>query len=148
MNKRPLIFIILSACFFGISAPLAKLLLTDITPVMLAGLLYLGAFIGLGFYSLIFRYIRTSPQKPAPLEKRDVPWLAGAILAGGIVAPISLMSGLTLITGFSASLLLNLEGVATILIAVLFFKENAGKRLWIALAVMTVAGVLLAWNPG
>jgi drug/metabolite transporter (DMT)-like permease len=52
------------------------------------------------------------------LEKKDLPWLAGAIIAGGIIAPISLMTGLTLITGFSASLLLNLEGVATVLIAV------------------------------
>jgi drug/metabolite transporter (DMT)-like permease len=147
MNKRPILFIIISASFFGISAPLAKLLLKDISPIALAGLLYLGAFAGLSLYSLLFQIKRTKAQKLAPLEKKDVPWLAGAIISGGIIAPISLMTGLTLITGFSASLLLNLEGVATVLIAVLIFRENSGKRLWLALVTMTIAGVFLSWDP-
>jgi drug/metabolite transporter (DMT)-like permease len=66
---------------------------------------------------------------------------------GGIIAPISLMFGLSRTSGFSTSLLLNLEGVATAVIAVLFFKENTGKRLWWALVCMTTAGVFLAWDP-
>jgi drug/metabolite transporter (DMT)-like permease len=118
VNRRPILFIIISASFFGINAPLAKLLLKDISPIALAGLLYLGAFAGLFLYSLLFQIKRSTSQKSACLEKKDLPWLAGAIIAGGIIAPISLMTGLTLITGFSASLLLNLEGVATVLIAV------------------------------
>lgn len=114
----------------------------------LAGLLYLGAFAGLSLYSAARRNRATEPdKKAAALEKKDLPWLAGAILAGGIIGPISMMQGLTLVSGFSASLLLNLEGLATAFIAVLFFKENAGKRLWLALACMTVAGVFLTWDP-
>ena len=148
MNNKPLLFIILSASFFGVSSPLAKLLLEDIAPVALAGLLYLGAFIGLAVYSLLFQSQRITTKKPASLEKRDLPWLAGAITAGGIAAPISLMIGSTLVTGFSASLLLNLEGVATVVVAVLIFRENAGNRLWIALLCMTIAGVFLVWDPG
>jgi drug/metabolite transporter (DMT)-like permease len=86
------------------------------------------------------------PVREAALEKRDVPWLAGAVLAGGVAGPIALLAGLSRISGFSASLLLNFEAVATAAIAVLVFKENAGSRLWSALALMTAAGVLLSWN--
>jgi len=149
LDKNPLIFIIISASLFGISPPLAKLLVKDIPPVALAGLLYLGAFAGLSLYSIGKRTIMTDPdKKAAPLERKDLPWLAGAVLAGGIIAPISMMTGLTLISGFSASLLLNLEGLATAMIAVFLFKENAGKRLWPALVCMTIAGILLTWDPG
>lgn len=116
--------------------------------MVLAGLLYLGAFAGLSLYSVARRNRATEPdKKAAALEKKDLPWLAGAILAGGIIGPISMMQGLTLVSGFSASLLLNLEGLATAFIAVLFFKENAGKRLWLALACTTAAGVFLTWDP-
>jgi len=146
LDKKPLFYVILSATLFGLSSPLAKLLVKDISPVALAGLLYLGAFIGLAIYSLIRKIGTTNNQRAVPLEKRDFPWLIGAIIAGGIVAPISLMFGLRMISGFSTSLFLNLEGIATAIIAIFFFHENAGKRLWLALACVTIAGVLLSWN--
>lgn len=136
--------IIVSASLFGISPPLAKILLKDSPPVVLAGLLYLGAFVGLTFYSVTKR--KRSGKAVAPLEKRDFFWLAGAVITGGVIGPISMMLGLTLVSGFSASLLLNLEGVTTAMIAVFLFKENAGKRLWIALTCMTLAGVFLTWD--
>jgi len=149
MDKNPLFFVIISASLFGISPPIAKLLVGDIHPVALAGLLYLGAFIGLSLYS-VGKKKRTidSNKKAAPLERKDFPWLAGAVLTGGIIGPISMMMGLTLVSGFSASLLLNLEGLATAMIAIFFFKENAGKRLWLALVCMAIAGVFLTWDPG
>lgn len=149
LNKHPLLFIMVSAALFGISPPLAKLLLNDIPPEALAGLLYLGAFIGLSLYSIGRRKKGTDHYKrAAPLERKDFLWLAGAVLSGGVIGPISLMRGLTLVSGFSASLLLNLEGVATAVIAVSFFKEHGGKRLWLALGSMTVAGTFLTWDPG
>jgi drug/metabolite transporter (DMT)-like permease len=149
LNKKPLIYVVLSAVLFGLSAPFSKLLLGDIPSVMLAGLLYLGAFLGLGLYSLIGKQIKgLNDVKDAPLEKRDIPWLIGAILAGGVAAPISLMLGLNLISGFSASLLLNLEGICTAIIAVIIFRENAGRNLWLALLCMTAAGVMISWDPG
>jgi drug/metabolite transporter (DMT)-like permease len=148
LDRSPLIFIIISATLFGISTPLAKLLVGDISPLVLAGLLYLGAFIGLSLYTLARKKrVVDQEKRVAPLEKKDLPWLIGAILTGGILSPISLMTGLTLVSGFSASLLLNLEGLATVLIAVFVFRENTGKRLWVALACMTIAGVLLTWDP-
>jgi len=149
LEKIPLVFIIISASLFGISMPLAKLLVKDIPPVALAGLLYLGVFAGLSLYSFVRRKRTTDPDKKvAMLERKDFPWIAGAVIIGGIIGPISMMMGLTLVSGFSASLLLNLEGLATAIIAIFFFKENAGKRFWLALVCMTIAGVFLAWDPG
>ena len=118
----------------------------NISPVALAGFLYLGAFVGLSLYSIIRGIVSPEKIRSANLKKEDLPWLAGAILAGGIIAPICLMYGLSQISGFTTSLLLNLEGIFTAIIAVIFFKENAGKRLWLALICMTVAGVFLTWD--
>lgn len=153
MREKPVVAVILSALFFGLSAPLCKLLLKGLSPVVLAGFLYLGAFFALVLYSSV-RGSRTRKNAPnaartvdPPLSKRDLPWLAGAVLAGGIVGPISLMAGLARTTGFSASLLLNLEGAATALIAVLIFQEQAGRKLWLALGFMTLAGIFTAWDP-
>lgn len=147
MDKKPLLYAIISAVLFGLSSPLSKLLLGDISPVALAGLLYLGAFAGLFLYSLVINKKSTSVDaKATRLEKKDWPWLLGATVAGGIIAPISMMLGLNLISGFSASLLLNMEGLCTALIAVVVFKENAGRNLWLALLCMTAAGVFLSWD--
>lgn len=146
MDKTPLLFVLISAFLFGISPPFAKLFIKNISPVALAGLLYLGAFIGLALYSLGKKRTTDQDKKAVPLERKDLPWLAGAVLTGGVIGPISLMTGLTLVSGFTASLLLNLEGVATALIAVFLFKENAEKRLWLALLCMTIAGIFLSWD--
>lgn len=144
----PIVFAILAATLFGLSTPFAKLLVSSIPPVALAGLLYLGAFIGLGLY-VVLRRIAYGPRltSTSALKRSDWPWLAGAVLSGGILAPVSLMIGLTLISGFSASLLLNMEGVATAIIAAMLFKENLGRRLVVAIVCVTAAGVLLSWDP-
>jgi len=144
----PIAFAVLAAALFGLSTPFAKLLVGDIPPVALAGLLYLGAFLGLGFYVVLRRVVsgRHGASSSSALRRADLPWLAGAILSGGILAPISLMLGLTLISGFSASLLLNMEGVATAIIAAMLFKESLGKRLVVAIVCVTAAGVLLSWD--
>jgi drug/metabolite transporter (DMT)-like permease len=146
LNKQPLIYIFISAALFGISPPLAKLLVKDIPPIALAGLLYFGAFAGLSLYSIMGRIISPDSIRYANLKKGDFPWLFGAVLSGGIIAPISLMFGLSQISGFTTSLLLNLEGIFTAVIAVIFFKEKAGNRLWLALMCMTAAGVFLTWD--
>jgi drug/metabolite transporter (DMT)-like permease len=149
MDRTPLAFAMISAALFGTSLPLAKLLVGEIPPVVLVGFLYLGAFAGLTAYSLIgWKRGAGQAERAAPLRRKDWPWLAGAVLTGGILGPVSLMTGLTLVSGFSASLLSNLEGAATAIIAVLFFKENPGRRVWLALALMTLAGALLAWDAG
>ncbi|MHB8108648.1 MAG: DMT family transporter [Syntrophorhabdaceae bacterium] len=146
MNKRPLVYVLTSAALFGISPPLAKVLLKNIHPLALAGLLYLGAFAGLSLYSIFRKLLSSDMSKATSLRKKDLPWLFGAIISGGIIAPICLMTGLTRISGFTASLLLNLEGIFTAMIAVIIFKENAGKKVWLALLCMTCTGIFLAWD--
>ena len=148
LDKRPLICILISAILFGVSPPLAKLLVRELPPIALAGFLYLGAFAGLSLYGLGRRLLSAREVPGTALKREDLPWLAGAILSGGIIAPICLMSGLSRISGFTASLLLNLEGVFTAVIAVVIFGESAGRRLWLALASMTLAGIFLTWDPG
>ncbi|MFH1283832.1 MAG: DMT family transporter [bacterium] len=140
-----LVYIAISAILFGASSPIAKILVSGSSPVALAGLLYIGAFAGLQFYSFIHSNLRA--KQSLSLQGKDLLWLAGAVITGGILAPISLMMGLNFISGFTVSLLLNLEGTATALIAILLFKENAGRRLWISLGCMTIAGIFLTWDP-
>ena len=148
MSRRPIFDVLIAAALFGLSAPLAKALLRDVDPLTLAGLLYLGAFIGLTLTASVRRFLRPGLSLQSPgLRRRDLPWLAGAVLCGGIIGPIALLLGLQRMSGFAASLLLNLEGVMTALIAVSFFGEQAGSRLWLALAAMTGAGSFLTWNP-
>src|ERR1700746_3553407 len=115
---------LLAAALFGASTPFSKLLLGRIDPLLLAGLLYLGSGIGLALWIGFQRLVVKSKNQEARLRLQDLPWLAAAIVAGGVVAPILLMQGLAVTPASSAALLLNLEGVLTALLAWVVFKEN------------------------
>src|SRR5215468_3190703 len=118
MNYRGVFFALLSAALFGASTPAAKSLLSSIDPAVLAGLFYCGAGIGASFLRRLARaFIGPRGGAEAPLVPQDWPWLAGAIVAGGIVGPLLLMLGLTRTDASAASLLLTLEGAATALLA-------------------------------
>ncbi|MBA4420124.1 MAG: EamA family transporter [Anaerolinea sp.] len=142
----PTLQAILAAGLFGASAPLSKLLLVDIQPVMMAGLLYLGSGIAALLASRLRGWILPKDAE-ARLSRADLPWLLAALLTGGVAAPILLMVGLAGTSGATASLLLNFESVSTTLIAALIFREAIGNRLWIALALITLASILLSWHP-
>jgi drug/metabolite transporter (DMT)-like permease len=146
--KANLPFIIqalLAALFFGASAPLSKLLLGEVPPVLLAAFLYLGSGTGISLVKLSQKM--TSGQKEAGIRRPDVGWLAGAIIAGGIIAPIVLMVSLQQTQASTASLLLNFEGVATTLIALLFFRESISRRALAAILAITLASIFLSTNP-
>ncbi|MDB4917906.1 MAG: protein of unknown function transrane [Gemmatimonadetes bacterium] len=133
-----------AALLFGVSTPLAKGLLAGQTPQVLAGLLYLGSGIGLGTLWLWRRANGTNPE--APLRRRDAGWLAGAILFGGVLAPLGLMLGLSRTPSSASSLLLNLEGVFTALIAWIAFAENVDRRIAFGMFVIIAGGALLSWQ--
>ena len=137
-----------AAFFFGISAPFSKLLLGSVSPSMLAGLLYMGSFLGLTLLSLFRRPPSPEGAREAALRGKDFLYLAGSILAGGIAAPLFLLYGLAVTDASVASLLLNIEGVLTVLLAALIFREHVGKSILASAAVMLAAGSILAYAPG
>lgn len=130
-----------AAALFGIAAPLAQQLLGEVSPWLLAALLYLGSGCGLA----VLRRVRRSPAVRLP--RADVPWLAGAILSGGVIGPVLLMHGLSGMAASGASLLLNAEGVLTALLAWVVFRENVGPRLVMGMAAIVTGAVVLSW-PG
>ena len=138
----------LAAALFGASAPIAKLLLEDIEPVLLAGLLYLGSGMG----AVLLRGFQTWSTKQnqsmteARLKFEDLPWLGGALLCGSVAAPIILFYSLRVTPAATIALLLNFEGVATTLIAALIFREAIGGWVWASIGVITVAGSFLSWD--
>jgi drug/metabolite transporter (DMT)-like permease len=139
---------IVAAVLFGASTPFSKLLLGQIDPLLLAGLLYLGSGIGLAGWIVLQRLVLRAKNQEARLQPKDLPWLAGAIFAGGVVAPLLLMLGLAVTPASSASLLLNLEGVLTALLAWFVFKENFDRRIFIGMAAILAGGVLLSSQSG
>lgn len=134
-----------SAILFGLSAPLSKLLIGAIDPWLLAGILYLGAGAGLGLIHA-GRVAFGLPNVEASLTRADLPWLAAVVAFGGVLGPLFLMLGLSLTSASSASLLLNLEGLATMAIAWLVFRENVDRRLLLGAAAILAGAVLLSWN--
>lgn len=134
-----------SAVLFGITAPLSKALLGSVDPQLLAGILYLGAGIGLGV-AHVGRHVVGLPSAEAPLRRKDVPWLAAAVLFGGVAGPVLLMLGLGATTAASGSLLLNLEGLATMAIAWLVFRENVDRRLLAGALAILLGAVVLSWS--
>jgi drug/metabolite transporter (DMT)-like permease len=139
-----------SALLFGASTPLAKLLLRDIDPWLLAGILYLGSGAGL----LVADGVRrrrghaSRHRREAPLRGAQWMWLAIAILFGGVIAPGLLMYGLAGISAAAAALLLNLEGIFTALLAWFVFGENFDRRIAAGMGVIALGAVVLSWPGG
>lgn len=130
-----------AALLFGAGTPLAKLLLGGVSPWLLAGLLYLGAGIGLALY-------RTLTHQPVvAMRSVGARWLFGAVAAGGVVGPVLLMFGLSAMPASGASLLLNAEGVFTALLAWFAFRENFDRRIALGILLIMAGTVVLSW-PG
>jgi len=147
MNRHAVILALLSAGLFGVSTPAAKALLGSMEPTILAGLLYCGAGLGVAVLRRVTHLVR--PESHAPevaLSRKELPWLGGAIAAGGIVGPILLMTGLVRTEAATASLLLTLEGVATALMAWFIFQENFDRRIAIGMACLVLGAIVLSWS--
>lgn len=136
---------LLSAALFGASTPLAKLLLGEISPLLLAALLYLGSGLGLAAW-LALRASAPGATRVASIARADWPWLAGAIVAGGIAGPVLLMSGLVRTEASAASLLLNLESVFTAMLAWVVFRENVDRRVFLGMLAIVAGGGVLSWE--
>ena len=132
-----------AAALFGLSAPLAKVLLGSVSPVLLAGLLYLGAAAGLWLHRLA-----KSSTPEARLKRVDIPKLAAVVVSGGILGPLLMLFGLNRVTALGGSLLLNLEAPLTVLIAIAVFHEHLGRHVASAAALIAGGAVILKIEPG
>ena len=141
-KNQSILMAILAAALYGISSPVSKLLLVEIPPTLMAALLYLGAGFGMLIVNLI-KVLRKQEQIEARMTQKEMPYVVGMILLD-IAAPILLMLGLTITTSSNASLLNNFEIVATALIALSVFKEAIGKRMWIAISLITISSIILS----
>ena len=135
---------IAAALLFGASTPFAKLLVGELSPMLLAGLLYLGSGLGL----TLVRLVRDRGWQASGLTKGEWPWLAGAILFGGVMGPAALMIGLSSTPAAAASLLLNLEAVLTAVLAWVVFKENADQRIVLGMLAIVAGSLVLSWQSG
>ena len=147
-NRPGVLLAIASAALFGASTPFAKLLLGGgVSPWLLAGLLYLGSGLGLTLIHLA-RGALAVPAAEAPLRRADLPWLALVVLSGGVIGPLLLMVGLQTTAASTSALLLNLEGLATMAIAWMVFRENVDRRLLLGAAAILAGAVILSWQGG
>ncbi len=140
-NRKAIFFAILAAALYALNAPMSKLLLQSVAPLMMAAMLYLGA--GLGMLCMgLARKAAGHPSAEAKLTRKDLPYTLGMIVLD-VLAPILLMIGLSRTTAANASLLNNFEIVATSLIALLLFREKISGKLWIAICLIVVSSALL-----
>jgi drug/metabolite transporter (DMT)-like permease len=132
-----------AAALFGLSAPAAKVLLGEVSPVLLAGLLYLGAAVGLWSHRVL-----APASRESGLRRADLPKLAAVVLSGGILGPISMLLGLSRVSGLTGSLLLNLEAPFTVLLALVVFREHLGQDGVLAVVLIFAGALLLKLEPG
>jgi drug/metabolite transporter (DMT)-like permease len=141
---QPLGLALLSALLFGAATPISKGLLGRLTPFQLAGLLYLGAALGLAPYLLFTGRFRPTWR----IDPRNRLRLAGAVILGGLCGPVALLFGLRLAAAASVSLWLNLELVATALLGHFLFHDELGRYGWSAAGGTLVGAVILSWGEG
>lgn len=140
-------FALLSALLFGASVPFSKQMLSNVDPWLLAGLLYIGSGLGLSIYSIL-RAVVGRRSAEAAIRRHNLPWLIGAVLFGGVLGPVFLMLGLSQTSASTASLLLNLEGLATLAIAWIVFRENVDRRVFTGAMAILLGAVVLSWHGG
>ncbi len=141
-KTKAIIYALAAAAFYAVNIPVSKILLRVVGPTMMAAFMYLGAGIGIGIISLFGKKRRAQTEK---LTKKDLPFVIGMILLD-IAAPIFLMIGVSIGSSANASLLGNFEIVATTVIAMVFFGEIVSKRLWAAIALITLSSILLSFE--
>lgn len=146
-NFRGGMYGLAAAALFGVSSPLAKLLLPEAGPLLIAGLLYLGAGLGLLAFEVLFDRISEASRRESPVGPADRWLLAGMVLTGGILGPVSMLWGLQRLSAVPGALLLNLEAPFTIGLAVLLFREHLGRREIAGALLIVSAAVILQYRP-
>lgn len=150
----PVLCVLAAGALFATGTPLAKLLLTDISPLTLASVLYIGSAAGLSIFfiisRIIFRKNRSGGRetKEAQPSKQDIPRLLCSVLFGSVLSTVILMLSLQYTSAVTASMLLSFEAVAGTMIAATIFHEPVGRRVWTALGLITISCLLFTYSPG
>ena len=142
----PQLYALLAALFFGISTPFSKILLNNLTPLQISGLMYIGGSIGLLVVIPLMSLKKSEPQKKQTTTRADWIFLLFATISGGIAAPVLVLIGLQSTAAATASMLLTLESVATAILAWSFFSERINKKVWIAVALITLSAIVLSFD--
>jgi drug/metabolite transporter (DMT)-like permease len=140
---RPLARALLAAALFGAGVPASKWLLAELPPFQLAGLLYLGAALGVAPAAA-----RAGGLRLPRARDRNRLRLFLAIAAGGVCGPLLLLFGLRLAGAASVSLWLSSEVAATALIGALWFHDRLGARGAVGVLCALAAAVLLSAREG
>lgn len=135
-----IIFAILAAVCYAVNVPFSKMLLDDVGPSMMSSFLYIGAGLSMG---LLFMFRRRKIRDEDLLQRSDLPYAVGMVVLD-IAAPILLMYGISMTTSENVSLMNNFEIAFTALIALVLFGERVSRKLWIAIMLITVSGILLS----
>lgn len=143
-NRRAIALALAAALFYALNVPCSKLLLGHVPPTFMAAFLYLGAGLGVGGLSLFHRRAERPEER---LSREDLPYTVGMVVLD-IIAPILLMTGVSLGSSSNASLLGNFEIAATTVLALVLFHESVSKRLWAAVGLITLASALLSFEGG
>jgi drug/metabolite transporter (DMT)-like permease len=141
-NSKPIVWCLLAALLFGASTPASKALLDSLGPFTLAGLLYLGAAMG------VFPFVLKRRMDWKRVDKKNMLYLAGAVLFGGILGPVALLWGLTLAPASSVALWLNLETPATVILGLIFFRDQLDRYTWLAVILVMVGSLVLVSPSG
>ena len=146
MNKRILatLFAILAAALYAVNIPFSKMFITRVDATVMAGLLYLGAGVGMLLYTFVGNLFGKRIVKE-PLTRKELPYTIAMVVLD-IAAPILLMHGLRMTSAANATLLNNFEIVATSIIALVVFKEWISKRLWVAIMLVTASSIILTFE--
>lgn len=143
-NARGIMLAILAAALYAVNSPFSKLLLEYMPSTLMAGILYIGAGLGMGVIALI-RKARKIERTEERITRGDLPYTVAMIVLD-IAAPIFLLLGLSYTTAANASLLNNFEIVATAIIALIIFKEKISPRLWVGIIFVTISCALLSFE--
>ena len=141
-RMRPLVsgvlFALAAATAFGLTIPLLSWAGAGVGPLSTAALLYLGASLA----SLAQKpFVRESG---APFTRSALVPMVLMSLAGAAAAPVAFAWGIQRTGPVTGGLVLNLEAIWTVLLARVVWREHLGRRVLVALALMTAGGVLLS----
>jgi drug/metabolite transporter (DMT)-like permease len=130
---------------FGTATPLLKILVDGMAPLLLIAFLALGSGTGVLCWRMVSGGSRFTTGQPRT-GRREQFLLAGTVIIGGFVAPVTQCFALTVTPAATAALLLNFEIVATVLLAFWVFHEPADKMMGLALILIFAGSILLGWN--